>query len=63
LFAPNTQTALSDKKLTSIASKEEVLAPPAEPVIQVLYLLSSASEALYLTCKNGLLAFLPSIWS
>jgi hypothetical protein len=36
LFAPKVQQALSDKKFTSITSLSEVLAPPAEPVIQVL---------------------------
>ena len=36
LFAPSVHKALSDKKLTSIASKSLVAAPPAEPVIQVL---------------------------
>jgi len=46
LLAPRVHTALSERKLTSIASKSEVRAPPAEPVIQVLYRLSSVSEAL-----------------
>ena len=38
-------------------------APPTEPVIQDFILLSSASEALYLTCKNGLLMLEPKTWS
>ena len=36
LLAPRVQTHLSERKLTSIASKSLFEAPPAEPVIQDL---------------------------
>ncbi len=52
---------LSDRKFTSIASNVEVEAPPAEPVNQDFIRLSSDADALYLTCKKGLLMLVPKI--
>ena len=63
LLAAWTHKHLSDKKFTVMLSKSEVKLPPTDPVIQDFIRLSSASEALYLTCKNGLLIFVPKIWS
>ena len=62
LLAPCVTKHLSDNMWICIASKADVAAP-TEPVTQVFILRSSVCEALYLTCKNGLLAFLPKTWS